>query len=199
MLKRIFLVFMLISFLLACTPPQPSHTENICQVFRQHPKWYWAAKKAKKKWGVPVYVQMAIIHQESHFDAKARPERGKLLWVIPWKRPSSAYGYTQALDQTWDNYQKNTGHHGSRKNFVDGVDFVAWYAHQAHKRAKIPSNDAYNLYLAYHEGIGGYQRGTYNDKKWLINVAHRVQRQSSLYQVQLAQCKKKFHRPWWYL
>ncbi|MGL6030382.1 MAG: hypothetical protein ACRC0B_01385, partial [Legionella sp.] len=141
--------------LLSCASAPPRDVNNICNIFKQYPKWYTDAKDVERRWKVPVAVQMAIIHQESKFDARARPPRKKLLRIIPWKRPSSAYGYTQALRGTWAHYkQKNGGLFSSRGDFADGVDFIGWYANQANIRAGIPRSDAYPLYLAYHEGVG---------------------------------------------
>ena len=40
---------------------------------------------------------MSFVYQESSFKADARPEREKILGFIPWFRPSSAVGYSQAL------------------------------------------------------------------------------------------------------
>ena len=57
------------------------------------------------------------------------------------------------------------------------------------EKAGIPRSDAYSLYLAYHEGIGGYKRKTYLQKPWLIQVAHKVKARSQLYQAQLNQCR----------
>ncbi len=145
----------------------------------------------QRRWHVPVAVQMAIIHQESKFNATAKPPRTKLLWFIPWSRPSTAYGYSQALNSTWELYRKSDGSFwASRENFSDGVDFIGWYANQAHRRAHIPRDNAYDLYLAYHEGVGGYQRKTYLQKKWLIQVAHKVSARAQIYKAQLARCYK---------
>ena len=49
---------------------------------------------------------MAFILQESSYIQGAKPERTKLLGFIPWKRKSSAFGYAQALDGTWERYKK---------------------------------------------------------------------------------------------
>ena len=133
--------------------------------------------KSAKKWGVPVHVQLAIIYQESRFVHDAKPPRKKLLWVIPWKRQSSAYGYGQILDSTWDSYRKDTGHRwADRDDFSDVVDFIGWYGNQSHKLAGIAKDDTYNQYLAYHEGQGGFRRKTYLKKGWLMKVARKVQR-----------------------
>lgn len=181
-----------------CVSQPPRDINNVCSVFRQYPQWYSASLDVQHRWHIPVAVQMAIIHQESKFDARAKPPRTKLLWIIPWKRPSTAYGYSQALDGTWAHYkQKNGGFLSSRNDFSDGVDFIGWYANQAYIKARIPRNDAYALYLAYHEGIGGYQRKTYLQKSWLINVAHKVNTRAHLYQSQLLSCKKSHATELW--
>lgn len=194
---RLLLAIVLSVVLLGCGPKVPHDTLDICQIFLQNLAWYRAAKQSEKKWGVPIAVQMAIINQESHFAAKIKPDRQQFLGVIPRTRPSSSKGYTQALKTTWNNYEKSQGKTRSRSDFRAATDFVGWYGAQAYRRAKIPKNDPYQLYLAYHEGIGGYQRQTYLKKKWLIHVAKRVDIQSSTYAWQLQKCEKKFRRKKW--
>lgn len=193
----------MLSSLAGCaTVKRPHNVNNICAIFRQYPDWYWATQQAEKRWGVPISVQMAIMHQESRFAAKARPARRKLLWIIPWTRPSNAYGYTQALKMTWKHYKKSTGHRWvSRNDFSDATDFVGWYVDQAWRQAGIAKTDAYRLYLAYHEGVGGYQRKTYLKKEWLIRVSQRVKRRATTYRSQLQSCQsslktKPWYRPW---
>lgn len=189
---NIKLLFLLLCplLLLSCVSPPPRDVNNICNVFKQYPKWYSDAKDVERRWKVPVAVQMAIIHQESKFDARARPPRKKLLWIIPWKRPSSAYGYTQALKGTWAHYKQNNGGlFSSRNDFGDGVDFIGWYANQASIRAGISRSDAYPLYLAYHEGVGGYMKQSYLKKPWLVTVARKVKARSQLYEMQLNSCR----------
>lgn len=186
-------------WLASCAQPRPENVNNICEIFKQYPKWYWAVEDVQTRWGVPIAVQMAIMHQESRFSARAKPPRTKLLWVIPWKRPSTSYGYTQALSSTWEHYKKATGKNfASRSNFSDAADFVGWYAYTAHRKLGIPLNDAYALYLSYHEGMGGYQRKTYLAKGWLINVAKKVKRRASQFNVQLRQCQQSLKSKPWY-
>jgi hypothetical protein len=196
---KLILLFPILILLTACVSKPPADVNNICNVFKQYPKWYSDSKDVERRWRVPVPVQMAIIHQESKFDAKARPPRSKLLGIIPWKRPSTAYGYTQALHSTWNQYKKMNGWFwSSRDDFGDGVDFIGWYANQANIKAGIPRSDAYSLYLAYHEGIGGYQRKTYLQKPWLVSVARKVKARSQLYSMQLNSCNQslKTRRMW---
>lgn len=183
----------------SCATTPPRNVDNICSVFRQYPHWYRDSVDVQRRWWVPIYVQMAIIHQESHFNAHARPPRTKLLWIIPWTRPSTAYGYAQVLDGTWSVYRRaNGGFFSGRHHFADGVDFIGWYANEAHKRAGISRQDPYNLYLAYHEGIGGFQRKTYLSKPWLIAVAHKVSSRSAIYQAQLKACRSLPRVKSWY-
>ena len=197
-LQRASLLF-LCSVLVGCVSTPPANVTNICHIFRQYPRWYTASMDVERRWRVPVAVQMAIIHQESKFDGTAKPPRTKLLWVIPWKRPSTAYGYTQALDGTWSLYRHSQGSlWASRESFSDGVDFIGWYANLAHRRAGISRSDAYSLYLAYHEGIGGYMQKTYLRKSWLIPVAHKVSARAQIYQAQLKACHTSLDTGSWH-
>lgn len=187
--KKLLWLSLTCGVLSGCVTVPPKDVNNICHVFKQYPRWRTDALDVQRRWRVPVPVQMAIIHQESKFNATAQPPRTKLLWFIPWARPSTAYGYSQALRSTWDLYKQSNGRFwASRESFSDGVDFIGWYANQAYRRAHIPRDNAYELYLAYHEGVGGYQRKTYLQKKWLIQVAHKVSTRARIYEAQLSRC-----------
>ncbi len=193
----LFLPLMIALFLAGCatTRPRPHNVENICSIFNQYPDWYWQAKQTEAKWGVPVPVQMSIIYYESAFTAKAKPPRKKILWIIPWKRPTSAVGYSQALNKTWLDYQNQTGNSdGKRHEFGDACDFIGWYSHQVNHTLRVPPNNAYGLYLAYHEGMGGYAKRSYIRKPWLIRVAHKVSARSNIYQRQLVSCEDSIPR-----
>jgi len=194
---RLIFVFTMLTILSSCVSPPPENTANICSMFEERRSWYKAAKKAEKRWGTPVYVSMAIIEQESSFQGRAKPERTKLLWVIPWRRPSSAYGYAQVLDETWTDYKEDAGNWGARRpSFSDAMDFVGWYTNSSTRRNRIARNDAYNLYLAYHEGNGGWARGSYNSKGWLMDVARNVQNTANVYQNQYQSCERELGRNW---
>ncbi len=190
---RILLIINIL-FLSSCvsiTPP--SNVADICSIFEQKRGWYRAADRSERRWGSPIPVMMAIIHQESSFRAKAKPKRKKILWVIPGFRSSSSYGYTQALAETWQRYIRDAGNYGAdRDNFADSIDFVGWYNQQSHRRSGISKDDPYQLYLAYHEGHGGYNRRSYKNKQWLLAVAGKVASQSARYTSQLATCESRF-------
>lgn len=196
--KKIILLLCAL-ILSACVSRPPRDVNNICMIFKQYPSWYRDALDVERRWKVPVPIQMAIIHQESKFDARAKPPRTKLLRIIPWTRPSSAYGYAQALRSTWAQYKRSNGSlFSSRDSFGDGVDFIGWYANQANRYARISRTDAYSLYLAYHEGIGGFQRRTYLNKRWLVKVAHTVDAKSHLYAMQLNSCRSSIKTRSWF-
>jgi len=172
--------------------------DNSCAIFEEKSSWYAYAKHAYKKWGVPIHVQLAIIHQESRFMAKARPPKDYLLWFIPWGYKSSAYGYAQVKDGTWNWYKEKTGNRSAnRDDFEDVTDFIGWYGNYTYNTLGISKWDAYNQYLAYHEGHGGFQRKTYLKKPWLIKVAQKVKRRAGMYYTQLKTCQRKLEKPWW--
>ena len=188
MVKKIILLTFLVLSGCATLPP-PRQVNDVCHIFHHYPDWLRASRDVERRWLVPVNVQMAIIHQESKFQADARPPVQYALGFIPLGRPSTALGYAQALDSTWDLYRQTNGSwFSSRQNFKDAVDFIGWYVNAAHRRAGIPRHDAYHLYLAYHEGVTGYLNRSYLKKQWLIHVAHKVSAQAELYQAQLNRC-----------
>lgn len=174
----------------ACAGGPPKHLDNGCAIFQEKDDWYEYANDSYRKWGVPVHVQLAIMYQESRFRSEAEAPDDTLLGFIPWGQVSSAYGYAQVLDSTWQWYMKSTGNWGAdRDDFEDVTDFIGWYGNYSHKKLGISKWDAYNQYLAYHEGHGGWKRKTFNKKPWLIKVARKVERRASRYAAQLKRCK----------
>ncbi|MFT4635538.1 MAG: hypothetical protein ACI854_002451 [Arenicella sp.] len=174
----------------ATKPVSSSATENICKLFQEKPNWYRHAKVSVDKWGGNIHVPMAVMYQESSFKSDARPPMAYLLGFIPQGRASDAYGYSQALKSTWGEYEKAIGKRSAdRDNFADAFDFILWYMDVSQKRNGVSKWDAYAQYLNYHEGQGGYARGSYKSKQWLLNVAKKVQTRSKRYSSQLAQCK----------
>lgn len=174
----------------------PTDQDNLCSIFAQRPHWRGATEKTARKWGAPIAVQMAIIKQESAFRADARPPKKSVFFgMIPWGRVSSAYGYSQALDGTWDWYLEDTGRLSflaSRDDFADASDFVGWYMAKTKAMTGVPMHDATSHYLAYHEGQGGFKRRTYLKKTWLMSVSKKVGRTASAYGRQLRSCGRLF-------
>ena len=191
------IVLLTISLMLcSCSVAPPKNIDNVCAMFDEYYDWYRAAKDVSRRYKIPESVTMAFIHQESKFISNNRPPRKWYLGFIPGPRPSSAYGYAQALDGTWKEYKRKTGRWSAdRDDFDDAVDFIGWYNRQSIKRIGLPAHDAYSLYLAYHEGAGGFIRGTYKKKAWLKKVAAKVQRRANMYQQQLVSCRKELDNP----
>ena len=197
MRSLVIVAALLVMTLTACSSGPPRNIADSCEIFEDKGGWYRDAKQAAGKWGTPIHVQLAIIYQESKFVDDAKPPRDHILGVIPWGRISSAYGYAQAKDSTWDWYREKTGNHGAdRDDFDDAVDFIAWYVHMSQQMLGISKWDAYSQYLAYHEGQGGYRRKTYNSKPWLIKVAKKVSARAAGYHTQLARCEDTLDEGW---
>lgn len=168
----------------------PRNLDDACSVVSQRPQYLRAMEQTEQRWGVPVAVQMATIYHESRFIGNARTPRRYTLGVIPMGRQSSAYGYSQALDGTWEEYLVETrARRKSRDNINDATDFMGWYMDKTTQRLGIPKTDARNQYLAYHEGRAGYARGSYREKAWLLRVADQVQARAIMYDAQLATCR----------
>ena len=180
----IFLSFLIIS---GCSSI-PKNTSDGCSIFSEKYFWYKHAVKAEKKWGTPIYLQLAIIKMESDFDWLAKPQRQKIFKVIPYKRPSSSFGYSQAVKGTWKQYKEDTGNkYASRARFKDSVDFIGWYTNKTKSILKIPLTDPFKQYIAYHEGWGGYKNYKKNQK--VILLAKKVENNSNKYKKQLENCK----------
>ncbi len=181
----------LLSLLIACGGGKspPGNLDNACLIVGQKRGWLADMKAVERKWGIPPHVQMATIYFESKFVHDARTPRKFALGVIPMGRRSSAFGYAQALDGTWDEYRDDQRRRFARRDqFDDAVDFIGWYMHESNRRLGISKQDARNQYLAYHEGRAGYARGSYNRKQWLLRVADNVAVRADTYRRQLASC-----------
>ena len=179
-------LFFLFFFVTACSSI-PQNTSNSCKIFDERYLWYKHAKKVEQKWGTPIYIQLAIIKAESDFDWLAKPPRQKLFKIIPFKRPSSSFGYSQAIKGTWEQYKNETGNKfATRARFKDSVDFIGWDTNKTNSILKIPHQDAFKQYIAYHEGWGNYKN--YKKNKKVIALAKKVEKQSKIYKKQLSRC-----------
>jgi hypothetical protein len=172
----------------AAAPRRRRRTSTMCcSIFRDKRGWYDDARDAQKGWGVPIPGPHGLrapgvpLRRQGQ---AAAPK--KILGFIPGPRPSDAYGYSQALQSTWDVLQRSAGRYGAdRDDFADAIHFVGWYNHQSWKRNGIDRHDAYRLYLAYHEGHGGYARPPTVTSDWLLAVARKVDARAQRYEVQL--------------
>jgi len=168
----------------------PRNLDNACTLLKERPEYARAFKATERKWNVPVHVQMATIYQESKFVSDARTPFRYVAGVIPMGRQSSAYGYSQALDGTWEEYLAATGKRNARRNNIrDASDFMGWYMNETKRRNGVSLNDARNQYLAYHEGHSGFARRTYTRKSWLVRVSGEVGQRAKMYRSQLSRCR----------
>ena len=193
-MKKIFLLICIL-FLNSCSSI-PKNTSDGCSIFSERYLWYKYSKKTEQKWGTPIYLQLAIIKMESDFDWLAKPKRYKIFKIIPYRRASSSFGYSQAIKGTWKQYKEETNNKlASRARFKDSVDFIGWYTNKTEKILKISKKDAVKQYIAYHEGWGNYKN--YKNNQKVILLAKKVQNQSNKYKAQLKKCinslnKKKY-------
>ncbi|MDO7085484.1 hypothetical protein WNY51_09135 [Pseudocolwellia sp. AS88] len=196
-MKKVFIALSSL-LLVSCSTLPPKNPENICSIFEQNTDWYFAAKDAKEKWGVPIHVPMSMMYQESSFKHDATPPMDYFLGFIPIGRVSSAYGYSQAKTMTWEDYMRETDNSGAdRDDFDDAIDFMGWFIYKSQKINKTSKWDAYNQYLNYHEGWGGFKRKSYHKKKWLMAVAKKVDSRARRYSAQLKKCEESLGKGWW--
>ena len=188
---RKLLIFLML-FFTACSSI-PKNVQNSCAIFEERYLWYKHTKASYEKWGVPIHIQLAFIKKESNFNWLAKPPRVKLFKVIPFKRKSSSFGYSQAIDKTFQQYKRETGKKfATRANFKYSVDFIGWYVNKTTTLLKISKNDAYRQYLAYYKGWGDYKN--YSKDKKAIIYAKSARDIASAYRKQLTMCKDKLNR-----
>lgn len=188
-------ICLILIFALACSSINKMNIADSCIIFKEKKNWYKSTKESYDNWTVPISLQLAIINQESSFKQFAKPKRKKFLGIIPAGRPSTAFGYAQVTNPTWDWYKSHTGNsNASRANFKDVADFIGWYGSQSKKILGISKNDYYNQYLAYHEGHGGWKKKSFNSKKWLLDVAKKVESNANMYNNQLKECEDKLNK-----
>ena len=192
MIRKTNFYLLVLLFVTACSSI-PKNTQNSCAIFEERYLWYKHAKASYKKWGTPIYIQLAFIKKESDFNWLAKPPRVKLFKIIPFKRPSSSFGYSQAVEKTWQQYKRETGKKlATRARFKDSVDFIGWYVNKTTTLLKIPKNDAYRQYLAYYKGWGDYKN--YSKDQKAIIYARSVKETASKYRKQLTLCRKNLDK-----
>lgn len=187
-----------LALLAGCASQPPRQQHNLCSVFEQHPDWYDYARQSEETWGVPAHILMAFVRHESSYRANARPPFEWFLF-IPLGRPSSAEGFAQIQDPAWQDYRDERGGlFRSRSDMEDALDFIGWYNNKSNKLLGISKWDPKHLYLAYHEGHGGYRRGTWKSKPKLQRIADRVDYTAREYGAQLRRCEEQFRCRKWY-
>jgi hypothetical protein len=189
------LIYFIVFFILASCSSIPKYPQNACKIFGQNYLWYKSAKKSSEKYGAPVHIILAFVNKESGFNRWAKPKRKKLFKIVPYKRPSSSFGYSQAVNKTWELYKKETDNPlALRTRFRDSVFFIGWYINKTNKINKISLDDSYRQYLNYYLGWGGYAKKNYKTDTKAIIFAKNVEKQSKIYKKQLLGCQKSLDR-----
>jgi len=188
------LIYLIIFLFLSSCSSVPKYPQNACKIFSENYLWYKSAKKSSDIYGAPIHIILAFVKKESAFNRWAKPKRTKLFKIVPYKRPSSSFGYSQAVKKTWELYKTETNNPlALRTRFRDSVLFIGWYMKKTKKINKIPLHDSYRQYLNYYLGWGNYSKKMYKTDKKAIIYAKSVQKQSSVYKGQLAECRKNLN------
>ena len=188
------LIYIFIFFFIASCSSVPKYPSNACKIFGERYLWYKHAKKSSEKYGAPVHMILAFVNKESGFNRWAKPKRTRLFKIVPYKRPSSSFGYSQAVKKTWELYKTETDNPlALRTRFKDSVMFIGWYINKTNKINKISFNDSYRQYLNYYLGWGNYAKKTYKTDKKAIIFAKSVEKQSKIYESQLRECQKSLN------
>ena len=189
------LIYLGIFFLIISCSSVPKYPQNACKIFGENYLWYKSIKKSSETYRVPIHIILAFVKKESGFNRWAKPKRTKLFKIIPYKRPSSSFGYSQAVKKTWELYKNETNNPlALRARFKDSVLFIGWYINKTNKINKVPFDDAYRHYLNYYLGWGNYAKQKYKTDKNSIIFAKKVEKQSKIYKNQLQECQKSLDR-----
>ncbi len=177
----------------------PSNINDACEILKDKGSWRKPLQRTEAEWGVPASLVLAIIHQESRFRAIIRPPKKHRFTP---KKVSSSRGYTQAIDATWDAYEKERRNKltrllKTRAQFGSSADFVGWYIHGAARSCSQLTSpyDAKLAYFLYHNGAGACSRFFQPREKGsrdynVAVIADKVQARARLYQTQLSGCQK---------
>ena len=168
----------------------PKYPQNACKIFGEKYFYLKYTRAASKKWGVPISSILAVINKESGFRRFAKPKKLKIFKIIPYRRPSSSLGFSQAVNKTWDLYKKENNKPAAlRISYKSSSDFIGWYFWKANKINKVSLNNTRDLYLNYYLGFSAYKNKAYQTDKKAIIYAKSVEKQAKIYKSQLLECK----------
>ena len=184
------LIYSIIFFFLVSCSSVPKYPQNACKIFGEKYFYLKYTRAASKKWGVPISSILAVINKESGFRRFAKPKKLKIFKIIPYRRPSSSLGFSQAVNKTWDLYKKENNKPAAlRISYKSSSDFIGWYFWKANKINKVSLNNIRDLYLNYYLGFSAYKNKAYQTDKKAIIYAKRVEKQAKIYKSQLLECK----------
>ena len=188
-LNKNSIYFVIFFFLVSCSSV-PKYPQNACKIFSEKYFYLKYSRAASKKWNVPISSILAVMNKESGFKRFAKPKRTKLFKIIPYRRPSSSLGFSQAVNKTWDLYKKENNKLAAlRISFKNSSDFIGWYFWKTNKINKVSIKDTRNMYLNYYLGWTAYKNKAYQNDKKAIIFAKSVEKQAKIYKIQLKECK----------
>lgn len=128
---------------------------NVCE-------WHWldingfrAHRAYSQQTHVMPWEVLAIMDQESSFNPYAMADRRPWLKRMVSKKKISAYGYAQATDATWKDFnQKAAKTVVSRSNYLDSVAFIYWLVQRNRRLQSSAQISTYQDYLNYYNGPG---------------------------------------------
>jgi hypothetical protein len=157
-----------------------AQTADACGLLARNSGWSDSLKAAQANWRVTPGTVLAILDQESRFNASARGVGAA------GANPVRNFGYAQANLGTWNWYLRETGKaSGSRTDFGLSADFVGWHFATMERRIGAPRSDVVSHYLAYKMGEGGYKRGAPASAR---AIANRIASRARGFDGQLAGC-----------
>jgi len=181
---------LLFSLLTGCSQQQPP---QLCTLLQREHVWSQYQHHTKNK----LSTILAIIQHESGFRSNARPVKSWLVpGLIPWEHHSSAYGFSQAIASTWQEFKaENPGLH-QRESYYSSVLFIDWYLSKYKKYIPVNKrNHPYELYLLYHEGPTAYQQ-THRISKATKNYAAKVAATARKFEGELKTCHLQWQNEW---
>jgi len=189
------LFFIIIFSLLASCSSVPKYPQDACKIFSEKYFYLKYSRTASKKWEVPISSILAVINKESGFRRFAKPKRTKLFKIIPYRRPSSSLGFSQAVNKTWELYKKENNKPAAlRVSFKNSSDFIGWYFWKTNKINGVSFEDTRNMYLNYYLGWAAYKNKAYQSNRKAIIFAKSVEKQAKIYKSQLKKCKSVLNK-----
>jgi hypothetical protein len=157
-----------------------AQTADMCALLARNPTWADSLKASQTRWQVAPGTILAIIDQESRFNANARGLGAS------GANPMRNFGYAQANLQTWNWFLRDSGKgNGSRSDFDASADFVGWHFATMERRISAPRSNVSAHYLVYKMGEGGYKRGAPASARAL---ASRIAARARYIDTQLSGC-----------
>lgn len=188
-------IVLLTLFVTSCATNKPLPITDGCLLLKSKQgifsSWKSSLQSAEKKYQIPSSIILAIIYTESKFKADARPAHKKLFGFLPlFSHLSTAYGYSQALEGTWAEYQRATNNpYAMRSNFSDAVDFIGWFLrNKSVNQNHIAPNDPFHLYLSYYYGSTQYPYVLQHIDATAHQAAAQTAHMALLYYKQLRSC-----------